>query len=118
MSNIEDLEKRIVILENQNKLLCEAVLDAAIGISRKEVMAALKQQTGEELIKQDTPAYLIAAAPDLLEALEKIVKLPKLGRIYEAPQVSKMFGEAVSIAHTAILNATSSAAIAKAKEEE
>lgn len=48
MSNIEDLEKRIVMLEYQNKLLCEAVLDAIMATPREEVMAWLKQQIGEE----------------------------------------------------------------------
>ena len=54
-------------------------------------------------------ARLIAAAPDLLEALEKMVGLFEPGRIYDFKEVSSLGFEALK---------TALAAIAKAKGEE
>ena len=57
----------------------------------------------------EADARLIAAAPELLEALENIVKLGEPGRIYELKELGTLVGGMLSIAR---------AAIAKAKGEE
>jgi len=60
-------------------------------------------------VGREEDACLIAAAPELLEALEKMVGLFEPGRIYDFKEVSALGSEALK---------TALAAIAKAKGEE
>ena len=59
--------------------------------------------------RREADARLMAAAPELLEALENIVKLGEPGRIYELKELGTLVGGMQNIAR---------AAIAKAKGEE
>jgi len=55
--------------------------------------------------KCEANARLIAAAPDLLEALEKMVGLFEPGRVYDFKEVSALTYEALSIALSALAKA-------------
>ena len=55
--------------------------------------------------RQEANAHLIAAAPELLEALESIVELSEPGRIYELKELGTLVGEMQSIARAAIAKA-------------
>ena len=66
-------------------------------------------ESPEQLERWNADARLIAAAPELLEALEKIVELNAPGRVYELHQLGMLVYTMLSIAR---------AAIAKAKGEE
>ena len=66
-------------------------------------------ESPEQIERWDADARLIAAAPELLEALEKIVELNGPGRIYKLNELGMLVSTMLSIAR---------AAIEKAKGEE
>ena len=66
-------------------------------------------ESPEQIERWDADARLIAAAPELLEALEQIVEVNGPGRIYKLNELGMLVSTMLSIAR---------AAIAKAKGEE
>ena len=57
-------------------------------------------------MKEPTMKELELENETLKKVLQKIVRLPVKGRIYESHEVSKMYAEAQRMAHTAIIKAS------------
>jgi hypothetical protein len=76
-----------------------------IKATKNPMLSVVHSLYHESREQMEANADLIAAAPELLEALEKMVGLFEPGRIYDFKEVSALSSEALHIAMAAIAKA-------------